>query len=155
LKKREAAAGTLACLFLASTLWQTYYYFAIYPTKDTLADFTGTTVVEIAKSLQQHEVRKAYFFVYPRMTMASQDVIRFLLPALSGEDITDESHWQLEIPGPGEFAFVFLPERESALDAVKACLPGGAIHRSIAPGGYPISLLYTVAADAPVVCTGP
>lgn len=75
--------------------------------------------------------------------------------ALSGEDIADDVDWQLEILEPGEYAFVFLPEREPALDSVKACLPGGVTQRSVAPGGYLFSLLYIANADAPIVCTGP
>jgi len=154
-KNRTVIVKIFACLFLASALWQTYHYFVIYPTRDALIDFNGLTVVEVANSLQELEVQKAYFFVSPRMALASQEVIRFLTPTLSGEDIAHESHWQVEIPDPDEYAFVFLPERESALDTVRACIPRGATHRITAPGGYLLSVIYIVDVHAPTVCTGP
>ena len=152
LKKRKALVRILTYTFLISALWQTSYYYAIYPTKEILADFNGATVDKIADSLRQHKVQQTYFFVSPRMQLASADQFRFLLPDLSSEDVADNPQWQFEITDPGEYAFVFLPEREPALDTIKTCLPGGVTHRSTTPIGHIYFLLYIVKTDVPVVC---
>ncbi len=87
------------------------------------------------------------FLGLPRMGYYSIPSLQFLVPEVKGIDATLpwETFDKSAITG-SNLVFVFLPEFESALNAVKADYPGGQIHKEMASDGEPLYWYYEYSA---------
>jgi VanZ family protein len=143
-------------VLVATLLWQQSQYFRYYSGREILADFNGATVASAASAIQRlPSVRKAYFFISPRLALASHEVVRFLLPGVPSVDVPDNPEWQVAVPGPGTYLFVFLSERRSSFEAISNCFPGGDLSVDETPEGYVLSLVYLVQVPSASLCVNP
>jgi len=143
----NGVAIALAILVAVSEL---NFYFNTY-TQKSATDLSHNNTM-IAQHLANYLKDKpsdvqVVFLGLPRMGYYSIPSLQFLVPDVKGIDATLpwETFDKSAITG-SNLVFVFLPEFESALNAVKADYPGGQVHKEMASDGEPLYWYYEYSA---------
>ena len=90
---------------------------------------------------QQPDGPAVVALMLPRMSLRSHHLIELMLPDLAGVDLAERLADPADVPAISDrTGFVFLPERESELDAVRQRFPGGTVTTRAREG----LVLYTV-----------
>jgi hypothetical protein len=141
------AAAVAVTAFLAADDLRFYFYVytpqSVYLGRD---DFVGTGGEVARRIVGQLGGRsgewEVVFFDNSLMGFFSDPAIRFLLPRVEGQDMN--SAWgspdNPPVPEGRYLFFVFMPDRETEIDGVRASYPGGTLGEIFASDG---SLLYT------------
>ncbi|MGC9399054.1 MAG: ArnT family glycosyltransferase [Anaerolineae bacterium] len=115
------------------------FYFGTYTPRRVYGNPTAEVATEIARFVQAHpQPHKIYFFGQPHLYW-DFGTLAFMLRDYAGEDVPPG-----EIPAgvrpPARFIFVF--DRTTALQAVRARYPGGDVTSLEAPDGRLLALIY-------------
>ncbi|MDT8306503.1 MAG: glycosyltransferase family 39 protein, partial [Anaerolineae bacterium] len=123
-----------------------YYFFDVYDGY-VLGGYNTETATAIGRYLEDEPAHSVYFFGPPRMGYTSLSTIPYLAPQMEGNDVAvpldGPAPWVLDRPT----LFVFLPERVSELEHVRAAYPGGRyeqVWRAGGDGSQPLFSIYEV-----------
>ena len=125
--RRMLVAGVVGlALVMIATADLDYYFNDVYDSY-VLGGGNTVTATAIATYLQGEadSAVQVYFFGFPRMGYRSLSTIPYLVPDLPAEDVDAPLTAPPAWPLTGQTLFLFLPERLSELEQVRAAYPAG------------------------------
>jgi hypothetical protein len=120
------------------------FYFGSYSSSQRFGD-TNTEVAQgVADYLNSIEGTPAvYFLGLPRMGYYTHSSIQYLVPHVSGEDISEPLQEPPNVVADGMVVYIFLPERIDELAFVRSAFPDGDEREFIGRDNEPLFIIYS------------
>jgi 4-amino-4-deoxy-L-arabinose transferase-like glycosyltransferase len=142
--RRAAPAAALGFVLVAAVI-DTHFYFFEYGRERAFGDVGMETAATLGRELATYPPHSiAYFFGLPAMGYRTQEIMSFMAPQVTGEDVQYPPLTQRWPPARGRTVFVFLLERIAEADAVQRCFPGGQRREFTGHDGRLLFMMYSL-----------